>query len=55
MKIEYDDNTEKFKAQIEKLSLWLWGNRIKEKNIYSWLKNFNGIIVEMKKLKSNWP
>lgn len=54
MQIEYDDNIENFKAQIEKLSLWLWGNRIKEKNISFWLENFNGIqsqnVQEEKKL-----
>lgn len=49
MKIEYDDYTENLIAKIEKLSLWLWGNRIKEKNIYSWLENFNGIYSKDEK------
>lgn len=41
MRIEYDDVIENYKSQIEKLSLWLWGNRIKEKHINLWLENFN--------------
>ena len=41
MKKEYDDIIEDYKSQIVKLSLWLWGNRIKEKHINLWLENFN--------------
>ena len=41
MKNEYDNIIENYKSQIVKLSLWLWGNRIKEKNIDLWLENFN--------------